>query len=175
VLDAALVYRAIRLAQPGGLGEVPEQDIASEPTMTLRAAMALAADRDLIARQYANGFREVLDEALPDFRQSVQSGQSLETAVIAAYLNLLARHPDSLIARKFGTDCAVEVSRRAAELLGAGWPEREEAGRLFAEFDDWLRQPAQRMNPGTTADLITAALYTALREGTINDVSRESL
>ena len=66
--DARLVYRAIRLAEAGGLGEVADQDIASEPTITLRAVMGLAADRDLIARQYANGFREVLGEALPILR-----------------------------------------------------------------------------------------------------------
>ena len=96
------VYRAIRLAQPGGLGEVSDQDIACEPTITLRAAMALAADRDLVARQYANGFREVLDEALPVLRESLHAGQSLESAIVATYLNLLARHPDSLIARKYG-------------------------------------------------------------------------
>ena len=34
-------------------------------------------------------------------------------------------------------------------------------------FDYWLRQPANRFNPGTTADIVTAALYAALREGTI--------
>ena len=72
--DARHVYRAIRLAQPGGLGEVPDQDIAREPTITLRAVMGLAAERDLIARQYANGFREVLGEALPALRELVGRG-----------------------------------------------------------------------------------------------------
>ena len=55
--DARHVYHAIRLAQPGGLGEVSDQDIAREPTISLRDVMGLAADRDLIARQYANGFQ----------------------------------------------------------------------------------------------------------------------
>jgi len=165
--DAKLVYRAIRLAQPGGLGEVPDQDVTSEPTITLRAAMTLAAGRDSIARQYANGFREVLSEALPVLRESLQAGRPLETALVAAYLHILAHHPDSLIARKYGPAHASEVSRRAALLLNAGWPEREHARRLCGEFDAWLRQPDNRFNPGTTADLLTAALYAALREGTI--------
>ncbi len=65
VADASLVYRAIRLAQPGGMGEVPEQDLGSEPSVTLRAVMSLAAERDLVARQYQNGFHHVLYEALP--------------------------------------------------------------------------------------------------------------
>ena len=47
------------------MGRTAEQDVADEPTVTLREAMALAADRDLVARQYAGGYREVLHEALP--------------------------------------------------------------------------------------------------------------
>ena len=49
--------------------------------MTLRAVMTLAAERDLIARQYANGFREVLGEALPALRRSLEAGRPLETAI----------------------------------------------------------------------------------------------
>jgi triphosphoribosyl-dephospho-CoA synthase len=167
VEDARAVFRAIRLAEPGGLGSAPHQDVAHEPTMTLRAVMSLAADRDLIARQSANGFQDVLNEALPALGTSLASGYPLETAIIAAHLNMLARHPDSLIARKAGPGVACEVSRRAAEVLAAGWPDRAEARRLGDDFDAWLREPGQRLNPGTTADLITAALFAALRDGTI--------
>src|SRR5207248_1102145 len=56
VADARAAYEAIRRAQPGGLGTVPEQDVIGDPTVTLREAMALAADRDLVARQYVNDF-----------------------------------------------------------------------------------------------------------------------
>jgi triphosphoribosyl-dephospho-CoA synthase len=173
--DARLVYGAIRLARPGGLGEVPDQDVANQPTISLRAAMILAADRDSVARQYANGFREVLGEAVPDIRESLRAGRPLETAIVAAYLSLLAHHPDSLIARKFGMACASEVSGRAAELLDAGWPDREESRRVIDNFDAWLRQPDNRFNPGTTADLVTAALYVALREGTIDQTFAQTL
>ena len=91
--DARQVYRAIRLAQPGGLGEVSDQDIAREPTITLRAVMRMAADRDLIARQYANGFREVLGEALPALRESLHAGLPLETAIVACYLHATGTAP----------------------------------------------------------------------------------
>jgi triphosphoribosyl-dephospho-CoA synthase len=167
VADAQAVYRAIRLAQPGGLGSVDEQDILQEPTVPLRAVMSLAADRDLVARQYANGYREVFTEALPALAEVVANGYPVETATVAAHLTLLSRHPDSLIARKAGRECAMEVSRRAAGILVAGWPERPQALRLCEEFDEWLRDPARRLNPGTTADLVTAALFAALRDGTI--------
>ena len=165
--DARQVYRAIRLAQPGGLGEVADQDIAREPTITLTEVMGMAAERDSIARQYTNGFHEVLDEALPVLRESLHAGAPLETAIVACFLRLLARHPDSLIVRKYGPGRANEVSTRAAELIDAGWPECEQARLRLEAFDSWLRQPANRFNPGTTADLVTAVLYAALRDGTI--------
>ncbi len=72
--DARAVYRAIRRAQPGGMGSVPDQDLAGEPTLPLRDVMALAADRDLVARQYTNGFREVFDDALPALEALIEPG-----------------------------------------------------------------------------------------------------
>ena len=84
--------------------------------------MALAADRDLIARQYASGFQEVLHEVLPMIRDALQDGQPLETAIIAAFLGTLARHPDSLIVRKAGREVALSVAEKAAEVLQRGWP-----------------------------------------------------
>ncbi len=167
VADASLVYRAIRLAQPGGLGEVAEEDINREPTVSLRGVMALAASRDTIALQYANGFREVLREGLPAFIEARQAGLPLETAIITLYLQLLARHPDSLIQRKHGASCARDVSLRAAGVLESGWPGRADARRVSEEFDQWLRAPENGFNPGTTADLVTAVLYAALRDGKI--------
>jgi triphosphoribosyl-dephospho-CoA synthase len=172
IADACLVYRAIRLAQPGGMGEVPDQDLTGDPTMTLRAVMSLAAERDLIARQYANGFREVLNEGLPALRGSLREGQALETAIVTAYLHLLARYPDSLIVRKHGLGNAIEVSRRAALVVAAGWPMQDEAMRLCDELDLWLRRPDNQYNPGTTADLVTAALYAGLRDRSINLLAR---
>lgn len=165
--DARAVYRAIRRAQPGGMGSVPEQDIADEPTLPLKSIMALAAGRDLVAKQYADGFQEVLDDALPVLEESISLGRSVETSIVAAHLGVLSRHADSLIARKAGIDRAAEVSRRASEVLAAGWPDRAEGLRMCEAFDQWLRDPTIRLNPGTTADLVTAALYAALRDGTI--------
>ena len=167
VADACLVYRAIRLAQPGGMGEVADQDVSDDPTKTLREVMSLAAERDLIARQYANGYREVLNEGLPSLRESLGEGQTLETAIVSAHLDLLALYPDSLIARKRGLGAATEVSRRASLVLAAGWPMHEEAQRLCNEFDRWLRAPDNRFNPGTTADLVTAAIYAGLLDRSI--------
>ena len=67
--DAADVYEAIRLAQPGGLAPrdhaVTGHDVAMAAPTNLLAAMAEAAAWDLVARQYANGYEEVLRSVLP--------------------------------------------------------------------------------------------------------------
>jgi len=165
--DAKRVYRAIRLAEPGGLGDVPEQDVKDEPTVTLREAMALAAERDMIARQYADGFRAVFDDALAPIERALATGWPLETAIISGYLHVLARHPDSLVVRKHGLATATTISSRAAGLLDAGWPDCADATARCHELDTWLRQPGRRFNPGTSADLVAAALFAGLRDGTI--------
>jgi triphosphoribosyl-dephospho-CoA synthase len=165
--DARLVYDAIRLAAPGGIGRVDEQDLADEPTMTLRDVMALAADRDLIARQYADGFQEVIHEVVPLIRDALDGGQLLETAIIAAFLGTMARHPDSLILRKAGKEVALQVTGKAAEVIQAGWPGTAESRYRLQALDVWLRSRGNQLNPGSTADLVTAALFVALRDGTI--------
>lgn len=165
--DAQAVYQAIRLARPGGLGTVQNHDVSGDPTGTLTEVMALAAERDLIARQYANGFHEVFQEVVPALRRACEDGQGLEQAIIGTQLRLLARHPDSLIARKRGSAEAEETSRRAQAVLELGWPEATAARQALEELDAWLRAEGNARNPGTTADLVTAGLFVALFRGII--------
>ncbi len=167
VEDATAVYRAIRLARPGGLGEADEQDVSGEPSVTLREAMRLAAGRDLVARQYVNGYAEVFEVALPALGRLLERGRGLETAIVGAHLELMAACPDTLIARKRGEETAAESSRRAWAVLEAGWPDGSESRFLLAEFDAWLREDRHARNPGTTADLVCAALYAALYDGLV--------
>lgn len=165
--DARLVYQAIRLANPGGLGRSDVQDVVDEPTVTLLEAMRLAADRDSIARQYANGYQEILGEGVPALRRYLAAGRPLETAIIGVYLELLSAHPDTLIARKLGRETADEASARARSVLASGWPDGARSSADSLDLDDWLRSDGHRRNPGATADLTAAVLFAALRDGTI--------
>jgi triphosphoribosyl-dephospho-CoA synthase len=169
--DAELAYRAIRLAHPGGMGQVEEQDIAGLPTMTLLEVMRLAADRDLIARQYADDFSIVLEFGAPYLEKVADFKRHWEPAIIGLQLELLSRHPDSLIARKCGMETAAEASRRAAAVLNAARPGTREAQEELNRFDRWLRADGNRRNPGTTADLIAAVLFAAFRDGGVPVVS----
>jgi triphosphoribosyl-dephospho-CoA synthase len=163
--DSRMVFEAIRLAAPAGLGQVPEQDVHREPTLPLRQVMALAADRDLIALQYAGGFREVFADGLPALQQGLAATRNLEGAIIWCHLCWMARHPDSLIARKRGVAEAIEAGRRARQVLDMGWPATFAGRQALADVDAWLRADGHARNPGTSADLVTACLFVALRSG----------
>ena len=161
--DAADVYRAIALARPGGMGRVDRDDVAGPPPTDLRAAMRAAADRDQIARLWAEGFGPLFAGAVADLSTNVDAGMPLLDAIVECHLRQLAREPDSLIARKHGAAAAAKVSAAAAAILRLSATERPAA---TAAFDASLRSPL-RLNPGTTADIVAAALYILLRTGRI--------
>jgi triphosphoribosyl-dephospho-CoA synthase len=165
--DARLVYKAIRLAKPGGLGKVAEADVADDPPADLLDAMRLAADRDLVARQYANGFDDVICIAAPAIQSGIDRGWSVDGAIVHAQLILMSRFPDSLIARKCGPDIAQRAADHAAEVLRAGTPADESFWQAAGDLDFWLRSDGHRRNPGATADLLAAGLFALLRDGKI--------
>src|SRR5205807_252403 len=101
-------------------------------------------------------------------RQALGQGGTLEGAIIACQLRLLARHLDSLIARKLGPEEAAEVSRRARGVLESGWGAGQGDWQVLDELDGWLREAGHRRNPGTTADLVAASLFAALQTGLIS-------
>ena len=165
VADAAQVYAAIRHAGPGGLGESATEDVSEAPTVTLREAMALAADRDAVAREYGTGFALTFEVGVPAVRAARQEGLAWTEAAVEAYLTLLASTADTHIARKLGRAEADSVSRRAAEVRAAGGTRSDAGRKALAALDDDLRDPRNRRNPGTTADLTCAALFVVILEG----------
>jgi triphosphoribosyl-dephospho-CoA synthase len=167
VHDAREVYEAIRIASPGGLGDATEQDVRDEPTVTLLEAMKLAADRDMVARQYANGFADVFDFGVPAFLDAFERFGCVEAAIIDSQMKWLANYPDSLIARKNGPATAEDVRRRAIEVENLGGIATPEGRRAGVALDHHLRSDGNKLNPGTTADLITACLFVALRENKV--------
>ena len=167
--DARAAYRAIARANPGGLGAAPSEDVHSLPSVDLRAAMALAAPRDSIARQYRDGYADLFDAAptplgkgfsLMETLDFSQPDVSTTMAVQRLYLALLSRFADSHIVRIHGEPVA-HIVMSAAQ----AWAARSRAVSMldsdpqFAAWDAALK--ADRINPGTTADLTVAALLIA--------------
>lgn len=150
--DTAAVYRAITQAQPGGLGRAEEADVHAPPTTGLREAMALAAHRDSVARQYAQGYEDLFGLLLPCFAAAAAEPLA---AMQRTWLRALATWPDSHIVRKHGPALAQIVMAQAqawqARAAGAA-PLQAEPG--WAAWDAELKR--QHLNPGTSADLAVA-------------------
>ena len=167
VADAAAAYRAIARANPGGLGSAPSQDVQRPPSIDLRAAMALAAPRDSIARQYRDGFIDLFRLGLPTLGTGFALGSEAAdaAAVQRLYLRLLSEFADSHIVRKHG-EAVAHIVMTAAQ----GWADRAvqgltpQAGAEFVAWDEALKRA--RINPGTTADLTVATLLIAGLSGT---------
>lgn len=157
--DAADVWRAIALARPGGMGTSDRHDLHAPPPADLLDAMRAAAHRDQIARLWATGYTDLFAGPVADLAAEVAAGHTLDEAIVRSHLRQLDREPDTLITRRHGVDIAAAVSRAAGAVLAAGADWRQAA----AAFDRALRVP-RRVNPGTTADLLAAALYILLRE-----------
>jgi triphosphoribosyl-dephospho-CoA synthase len=156
VADARAAYRAIALANPAGLGQAEQADVRGVPRIGLRDAMALAAPRDLIARQYANGFADLFDALRRDLPSGFVLAQARDADVQRVYLGWLSRHPDSHIVRKHGAAVAHTVMTAAQGWAADPAPDRTPA---IALWDESLK--AAGINPGTSADLTVATLWAA--------------
>jgi triphosphoribosyl-dephospho-CoA synthase len=168
VADARAAYAAIRLSHAGGLHERVEHDVRSEPTVGLREAMASAAERDSIASEYVTDYTLTFDTGLPALVAALGDGLAVRDAIVELHLKLLAAAPDTLIARKRGADAAARVSATARDVLVAGGVRTVAGRRALRSFDASLREPRNMLNPGTTADLVTATLFVALVEGRLS-------
>jgi triphosphoribosyl-dephospho-CoA synthase len=118
--------------------------------MTLLDVMAHSAGIDMVAREWTNGFS--LTRKAADLLTASGPGRE---AIVSTYLRMLADMPDTFIAKKLGDNVAQSVSRRAGEVL---------SGDLSIQaFDEECLSLGA--NPGSTADIIIAAIYTSLGEG----------
>ena len=152
--DADLVYKAIRLTAPGGLGKVTRGDINDGAKGTLREMMYLAREHDAVAAAYVNDYQVVFEVGYPALINYYGEEGNKADAIVKTYLSLLEQQPDSLIMRKCGRKTAEEISCLAGLVL--------KAKMSLAEFDGFLRRPDNRLNPGTTSDLVAACIFVAI-------------
>jgi triphosphoribosyl-dephospho-CoA synthase len=165
VADARAAYEAIRLAGAGGLRDRVEHDVRSEVTVGLREAMASAAARDSIASEYVSDFALTFETGIPALVAALDDGLAVREAIVELHLRLLEAVPDTLIARKRGAAAAARVSAGARDVLAAGGVRTAAGRRALRSFDASLREPGNALNPGTSADLVTATVFVALLGG----------
>lgn len=157
--DAQWAFDAIRLANPGGLGQSAQHDIHQSAQCTLLEAMQAAALRDHIALQYSNQFYPIMHEGLPHYRQALARWERPAWATTAVYLYWLAHHTDSHVARKYGLEVADQLQKEARVHYLAFL--HQDNPKLYLPalraFDRDLKN--QGVNPGTSADLTVATLF----------------
>lgn len=177
--DTADVFTAIRETQPGGLGDSEQWDVNDEwnQPIELIAAMRIAADRDSVARQFATDYAEVIEPIVASIELGRKKTGSLMRGIVYAHVSLMARVPDSLIARKCGAETAQRAQWMAGKALeqfgtettdiGSSSGDQDPFWQSVGELDFWLRSDGHRRNPGTTADLIAASLFVGIYNSTI--------
>jgi triphosphoribosyl-dephospho-CoA synthase len=157
--DADAAFRAIRAAEPAGLGAAPRHDVRAPAEATLLEAMREAAGRDRIAFQYASGFEDIFETGFGALARARAKGHGAPWPAVAVHLAFLACFPDSHIVRKYGAEAAALVRDQAASLHRDFMQVSDPAAMLPAllAFDRELKD--RGLNPGTTADLVVATLF----------------
>jgi triphosphoribosyl-dephospho-CoA synthase len=67
---------------------------------------------------------------------------------------------------------AEAVSARARDVLRRGGRHTRSGRAAAGGLDRWLRRDGNRLNPGTSADLIAASLFVWLLEGDFRAIAR---
>jgi triphosphoribosyl-dephospho-CoA synthase len=157
--DAQDVFSAIAVANPGGLGRAPRHDVNAPATATLREAMAEAADRDRIARQYVTTYEDVFSLGLPALATARRRRRDARWSTLAVYLTFLAAMPDTHVVRKFDLGTAEAVRREAVDWRDAFEAARDPEG-IAEGLLGWDGELKSRgINPGTSADFTVATLF----------------
>lgn len=171
--DAVNVYEAIKSANPGGLGTVPELDINDpnsrrkilEEKISLSQIFKIASKYDRVCSEWVNNYPITFDVAYPSLMEHIRKTDDLNKAIVHTFLKVLAGYPDTLIARKTSPEKAQEISSKAKEVLKFEGLETSRGRKLLREFDQELRKSSNLLNPGTTADIIAAALALIILNG----------
>ena len=178
VRDTVELYRAFARLTPGGrmIKEDPQWsdthrrydfdnpaaiDNILEDDLKLADLFRLSSDIDEISREWASNFELILGEVYPYIATISHSLGDLEEAIVRSFIWLLSKRPDGLIIKKAGRAKAEEI-RSLAEKTVRNWSEACEPVELIVRLDEILREEGNLLNPGTTADIISAAVFCRL-------------
>jgi triphosphoribosyl-dephospho-CoA synthase len=172
-VDAVDLYEAIRIANPAGLGEAPDLDVNDpsseakilEEKVSLFQVFRLAEKYDTICSEWVNNYPVTFDVAYPSLVKKLDDRMDLNEAIIHTFLEVLGKVPDTFIARKVGFERAEKVSVYARKVLDLGGLKTDSGRRSLHRFDQQLRRSDSLLNPGTTADIIGAALSLCILSG----------
>jgi triphosphoribosyl-dephospho-CoA synthase len=171
--DAVDVYEAIKIANPSGLGRAPDLDIndatATERIMdqkiSLYEVFKIAEKYDTICAEWTKNYPVTFDLAYPFLTNRLRSSSDPSLAIVQTFLQVLAEVPDTFIARKTSVEKARQVSLKAREVMELGGVETSNGKKSLDKLDRELKKHSNLLNPGTTADIIGAALALCILAG----------
>jgi triphosphoribosyl-dephospho-CoA synthase len=172
-MDAVDVYDAIEIAKPEGLGEAPKLDVNDpesrkkilEENITLLEIFKISSEYDSVTAEWVNNYPITFDLGYPFFVQKLKETENVNMATVYAFLKVLSEIPDTFIARKVGMVKAKEVSAHAKQVLEIGDLTTSQGRQILWKFDEELRDSSHKLNPGTTADIVTAVLAISILNG----------
>ena len=161
VEDAINLYDAINIADAGGMGDQEEYDVQSENAknelrennQTMFDVLEISSKWDQLAYELTNKMPTLFNTGFKTF-QTIKKESSINNATITTFLTLLSQVPDTLISRKYGIECAKNISNKAKNILEN--KNNENFKKQLIEFDKYLFE--NKFNPGTTADLTASSI-----------------
>ncbi len=158
VKNSIPIFKAISLISPGGLGVSKKYDVNKMPKTKLYKAMEFSKKRDLIAKQYCNGFKDIFDTGIPAYKNFYNKWGSVSWALTGVYLTFLKKFNDSHIIRSKGNKISLSVKKEAKKhyFFVKSNKNISKIKKKLLFFDKKLK--SKRINPGTMADLTVATL-----------------
>jgi len=199
--ETVTLYKAIRTANPGGMGSIKKYDIYGENSfdqllsdnINLEKIFELSKNYDSISYELATTYSFLRTEILPKMEKLIDeytnrsgtknnldrifrklSRKMLKTDlievsvefnefIVRVFLYILGSRPDTLIMRKNNIKIAEEISKKSGILFDNYY--KEEKSQWIADledFDEELHISEGKLNPGTSADLLAAAIFIKL-------------
>jgi len=173
VEDTILLYKAIKLCNPGGLGHRIRYDVTADESINelqqdnvdLKQIFEMSKDYDLISEEYSSGFKITLQLGFSYFRNTFEKYHDINIATVNTFLKLLSEYEDTLIIRKSGKNAAMRVKNMAKKIMLIDGIATEKGLAMVRQFDKDLQKERGDLNPGTTADILTGVIFCALLFG----------
>ncbi|MHA1269187.1 MAG: triphosphoribosyl-dephospho-CoA synthase [Candidatus Helarchaeota archaeon] len=171
--DTINLYKAIKIASPGGLGEKSEYDVHNESSIekikneniNLYDIFKISMDWDSISKELVSKYQITFEIGVPFFIQTFQECNDINITTVNTFLKIASEIPDSLIIRQHGERIANEYRKKALELISRGGLLNSSNKNKLLEWERSLIKTNLKINPGTTADLTVSTIFISLLTG----------
>jgi len=171
--DTINLYKAIKVANPGGMGKVSKYDLndpdvfkkIKDDNINLFKIFYISRDWDSISNELVSKYRITFEIGLPYMLKSFEKTKDINISIVDTFLKIVSEVPDTLIIRQHGIKIAKDYSNYAKKIISKGGLSNNENRKIINEWDNKLSKMKVKINPGTTADLTVSTLFVALLSG----------